>query len=265
MCKNLSPTNPGSGDNFCLFWTSIISAKKIRFKMRTALISAFYILCLTGWQTGVNHTVQFDLNKILNARPVTIVANHRLVTWTKGIDGNGLADGYLSQSAALFNGDKGAHALPDNPVFAANSSYPEIMLHYSNNDTLHNQACSIAGEGKVQFAVPKGKYSAIFMALTSAEGTSNLQIRLIYNNGTETKELVLPDYYQDIKLGDPNLNYLAHDLAKWGNKNNMTEKDHHNIDLLKIQVDPARELKAIRISKTKPGYLVFWAAAGLKK
>ncbi|HWZ16608.1 MAG TPA: hypothetical protein VNW95_15320 [Mucilaginibacter sp.] len=232
--------------------------------MRIALISAFYMLCLTGWQTPENHAVQFDLSKIVNARPVTVVANHRLVTWTKGIDGNGLADGYLTQSAASFNGDKDAHALPDNPVFAANSSHPEIVLRYSNNDTLHNQACSITGEGAVQFAVPKAKYSAVFLALTSAEGASNLQIQLIYNNGTTTKDFVLPDYYQDIKHGDPNLCYLAHDLAKWGNKNNMTEKDHHNIDLLKIQADPARLLKAIRISKTKPGYLVFWAAVGVK-
>jgi hypothetical protein len=232
--------------------------------MRTLLLFSIYILWLTGLQTPGNHTVQFDLGKILNARPVTVVANHRLVTWTKGIDGNGLADGYLSQSAALLNGDKDAHALPDNPVFVANSSHPEIVLHYSNHDSLPNQACSITGAGEVQFAVPKAKYSVVFLALTSAEGVSNLQIQLIYNNGTATRDIVLPDYYQDIKPGDPNLNYLAHDLAKWGNKNNMTEKDHHNIDLLKITADPARVLKGISISKTKPGYLVFWAAAGVK-
>jgi hypothetical protein len=232
--------------------------------MRTVLAFSSYILCLMGSQTLENRAVQFDLNKILNARPVTVVTNRRLVTWTKGIDGNGLSDGYLTQSAALFNGDKDAHALPDNPVFAANSSHPEIVLHYSNNDTLHNQACSISGAGEVQFTIPKAKYSSVFLALTSAEGASDLQIRLIYNNATTTKEFVLPDYYQDIRPGDPSLSYLAHDLAKWGNKNNMTEKDHHNIDLLKIQADPARVLKAIRISKTKPGYLVFWAAVGVK-
>jgi hypothetical protein len=233
--------------------------------MRTAFIFAIYLLYIPGSQTPENNAVQFDLNKILNARPVTVVTNHRLVTWTKGIDGNGLADGYLTQSAALFNGDKDAHALPDNPIFAANSSHPEIALHYSNNDTLHNQAYSITGEGAVQFAVPKAKYLAVFLALTSAEGASNLHIQLIYKNGTTNREFVLPDYYQDIKPGDADLCYVAHDLAKWGNKNNMTEKDHHNIDLLKIPADPARVLKGVRISKTKPGYLVFWAATGIKK
>jgi len=71
-------------------------------------------------------------------------------------------------------------------------------------------------------------------------------------------------YATDLKPDDPNLCYLAHDLAKWGNKNNMTEKDHHNIDLLKIKVDSKRVLKSISITKSKPGYLVFWAAAGEK-
>ncbi|GAC1306790.1 MAG: hypothetical protein NVSMB24_17620 [Mucilaginibacter sp.] len=221
-------------------------------------------MIITGLQTRVNRAVQFDLGKILNARPVTVAASHQLLTWTKGIDGGGLSDGYLTQSAALLNGDKDAHALPDNPVFPANSSHPEIKLHYSNSNANHNQACSITGTDSVEFAVPKGKYSDIFLALTSAEGASHLHIQVIYNNGTTTADFVLPDYYQDIKPGDPNLSYLAHDLAKWGNKNNMTEKDHHNIDLLKITADPARVLKAIRISKTKPGYLVFWAAAGVK-
>ncbi len=232
--------------------------------MRTALIFSFYLI-ITGAQTHVNHTVQFDLGKILNARPVTVAASHRLITWTKGIDGGGLSDGYLTQSAALLNQDKDAHALPDNPIFPANDSHPEIKLHYSNSSSGSNQACAISGADSAEFAVPKAKYSEVFLALTSAEGASHLHILLIYDHDTTTKEVELPDYYKDINPNDPNLCYLAHDLAKWGIKNNMTEKNHHNIDLLKIAVNPDWALKAIRISKTKPGYLVLWAAAGIKK
>jgi hypothetical protein len=44
----------------------------------------------------------------------------------------------------------------------------------------------------------------------------------------------------------------------------MTEKDHHNIDLLNVHPNPAKTLKGISINKTKPGYLVFWAATGVK-
>jgi hypothetical protein len=211
-----------------------------------------------------NKVVQFDINKILNARPVTILTGNKLITWTKGIDGNGIGDGYLTLSAALFNGDKDPHALPDDPLFLANNSHPEIKLHYSNKDSLHNQAYAITGEGKVEFFVPQSKYKDIFLALTSAEGSSSLQIQFKYTDGNEVKNFILPDYYMDINADDPNPCYLIHDLAKWGNKNNMTEKDHHNIDLLNIHPDPARRLKSIIIGKTKPGYLVFWAAAGVK-
>ena len=208
--------------------------------------------------------IQFDISNILNARPITTLTNNKLVTWKKGIDGDGLADGYLTHSAALFNGDKDPHALPDNPVFAASASHPEIKLNYSNTDSLHNQACGITGIGEVEFNVPNRKYTDIYLALTSAEGPSTLMVQFGYADGVDVKNFTLPDYYWDLKPNDPDFCYLAHDLAKWGNKNNMTEKAHHNIDLLNVHPDPARILKSIKISKNKPTYVVFWAAAGVK-
>jgi hypothetical protein len=208
-------------------------------------------------------TVQFNINKILNARPVTVLNHNHMETWNKGIDGDGLADGYLTQSAALFKGDKEPHALPDNALFAGNEFHPEIRLHYSNHDRKNDQACAI-GADEVEFAVPKAKYSTVYLAFTSAEGASNIRVKLEYEKDETNKNFIVPDYYQDLTPANPNLSYLAHNLAKWGNKNNMTEKDHHNIDLLKIETNPAWKLKTIHIGKTKPGYLVFWAAAGLK-
>jgi hypothetical protein len=230
------------------------------------LISAFFILWTSNYSTlkKNNKTIQFDITKTLNARPVTTLTNGKLITWTEGIDGDGAGDGYLTMSAALFNGDKDPHALPDNPLFAANKEHPEIKLHYSNGNSAYNQACSVSGAGSVQFTVPNARYKDIYLALTSAEGPSALSITLTYADNSEVKDFTLPDYYMDLKPGDPDLCYLAHDLAKWGNKNNMTEKDHHNIDLLNIHPDPKRELKSIHISKSKPGYMVFWAATGVK-
>jgi hypothetical protein len=236
------------------------------------IISVAFTFCLisiTGAfkQEKNNKTIQLNISSLLNARPVTTLFSNKLVTWTKGIDGNGIADGYLTLSAALFNGDIDPHALPDKALFPANGSHPEIKLHYSNNDSLHNQACSISGEGDVEFAVPGLKYKAVYLALTSAEGPSYLNVRFLYaDNSKVSEDFVLPDYYKDIPAdyGKLDFCYLAHDLAKWGNKNNMTEKNHHNIDLVKILPDPARILKTISIQKTKPGYLVFWAATGVK-
>lgn len=208
--------------------------------------------------------VQIDISKILNARPVTTLTDGKLIPWKKGIDGDGTADGYFTLSAALFNGDKDPHTLPDNPVFAANESHPEIKLYYSNKDSVHNQAFSIIGEGGVGFPVPKYKYSAVYLALLSAQGAIALHVKLSYTDGAEEKDFVIPDYFWDIKADDPTFCYLAHDMAKWNNKGIMAEKDHHNINLLKLRPDPSKILKSIEISKTKPGYLVFWAATGVK-
>jgi|SRR5665213_2546441 len=233
--------------------------------MKQLFIPIFLIFGFTGAKAQHRRVIQFNIDKLLNARPVTVLNHNGLVSWTKGIDGGGMADGYLTQSAALFNGDKNPHALPDNPIFEANGSHPEIKLHYSNSGSNSNQACVITGAGEVEFTVLKGKYSSIFLALTSAEGPSAISVRLQYEQDVTTTDLMVPDYYHYIRPDDPNFSYLAHDLAKWGNKNNMTEKDHHNIDLLKITPNPAWKLKSIRINKTSSGYLVFWAAAGIRK
>jgi hypothetical protein len=231
------------------------------------LVPGFSLFTLLLLNTPVQQNgkvLQFDIRQILNARPVTVLTGKKLVPWSTGIDGNGFGDGYSTLSAAVVNGDKDPHALPDNPLIAANSSHPEIRLNYSDRDSVHNQAYSIAGAGKVEFDIPKAKYKDIYLALTSSEGSSAIQVKLTYTKEDEIKNYTLPDYYLDLAPDDSDFCYLVHDLAKWGNKNTMTEKDHHNIDLLHIHSDPARELKSISISKTKPGYLVLWAAAGAR-
>jgi len=209
--------------------------------------------------------IQIDLSKILNARSVTILNDGKLITWSKGIDGNGEADGYLTMSAAIFNGDKDPKALPDNQLFPANDKHPEVMFHYSNSDKTSNQAHAVTHAGSFSFQVPSKHYSSFFMAFTSSEGASQIKVRLNYADGSETKSFEVPDYYMDILPNDPNFCYLVHDLAKWGKTNNMTEKDHHNIDLLNIHPDESRKLVSLKVEKTEPGYLVFWAATGVIK
>jgi len=228
--------------------------------MKVFIVCSLLLIGIPTFQSS--QTIQLDISKILNARPVSTLNNNHLTPWTKGIDGGGLGDGYLTFSAALFNGAKDPHALPDDPLFAANNSHPEIRLHYSNTDSLHYQTCNISGEGNVKFAVPQQKYKAVYLALTSSEGASQLHIVLTYQTGYSTNNITLPDYYADLDPANKSLSYLAHDLAKWGDKNNMTEKDHHNIDLLKVETDRKKILKSINLKKDKAGYLVFWAAAG---
>jgi hypothetical protein len=212
-----------------------------------------------------NKVIQVNIDTVLNARPVTTFANGKPTSWTKGIDGNGDGDGYLTMAAALYNGDKSPHALPDDPLIPASAAHPAIKLHYSNNDSITPQARFVSGEGSFAFDVPSKKYEGLYLSLTSSEGPSLLQIELIYNDGTEVKEFTLPDYYNDIPANDVDFSYLVHDLAKWGKKDVMTESDHHNIDVLNIHPDSKRILKRVVIKKTKPGFLVFWAATGVVK
>lgn len=207
--------------------------------------------------------VQIDVSKLLNARPVTTFAGNKLISWNKGIDGNGDGDGYLTHAAALFNKDDTAHALPDNPVFPSTRSHPEIQLHYNNADSVHNQARFVSGEGGFSINVPRKHYAAIYLGLTSSEGPSALEFELVYTDGTEIKKHLLLDYYDNISPKDPDVSYVATNLAKWNKKDVMAEKDHHNIHLLKLSIDPRRKLKSIVVRKAKGGYLMFWSATGV--
>jgi len=234
-----------------------------RYTIRSGLLSILFGGLICCCFTQKSKVVQIDISYLLNARPVTTLTGNKLISWTKGIDGNGDGDGYLTQSAAEFNGDKDAHALPDNPVFAANAQHPEIVLHYNNADSIRNQARFVSGEGEFTIRVPKGHYSAIYLGLTSSEGPSTLTFELTYARGTAMINYELPDYYNSVSEKYPDLSFVATDLAKWGKKNIMTEKNHHNIHLLKLNIDPDKTLKAIKIGKSKGGYLMFWSAAGV--
>jgi hypothetical protein len=223
-------------------------------------LSAIILCCFVPQKSKV---VQVDISNLLNARPVTTLTDNKLVSWTKGIDGNGDGDGYLTHSAAEFNGDKDAHALPDDPLFAANADHPEIKLHYNNINGTHSQARFVSGAGEFTIKIPKGNYTAIYLGFSSAEGSSALNFDLIYADSQEVKDYLLPDYYNDATEKNPGLSYIATDLSKWGKKDKMTEKDHHNIHLLKLDINPKKQLTAIKVSKAKEGYLMFWSATAV--
>jgi hypothetical protein len=207
--------------------------------------------------------VQIPVGSVLNTRSVTTLTDGRLVTWQVGIDGGGNGSGYLTMAASLFKGDKNPKALPDSGRFPADARHPEIVLNYSNADGTGNQTRYVRGAGDFTFPVPQARYSKLFLFFTSAEGASSLQIRLDYSDSSQTLDVEMPDYYNDLKAGDPMLFYLAKDLAKWSKANVMTEADHHNIDGVEINPSPGRTLVSVKVSKTAKGYLVFWGATGM--
>jgi hypothetical protein len=75
--------------------------------------------------------------------------------------------------------------------------------------------------------------------------------------------VLLPDYYNDVLVGDTNVFSLATDLAKWNASGRMTEQNHHNIHGVDLRPDARKELDSVQVGKTSPGYLVFWGTTGV--
>ncbi|MEP7323912.1 MAG: hypothetical protein ABI761_18435 [Saprospiraceae bacterium] len=238
--------------------------------MSTKLLNKYLIAVIvvatwfisSSYSDKTEKVIQIDVSDVLNTRSVTTLTKGKLITWATGIDKE---NGYLTMAASKFMGDSDPHALPDNSLYPATKSHPEIRLHYSNDDGLGNQTRCLTDSSEFSFKIPKARYADLYLSLTSSYGASSIQIELKYQDGVDMKNFVLPDWFKDIPEDDPDFSYVAHNMGKWGKKNNLNEKDHHNIDALNVHPDPKRILTGIKLKKSQSGYLVFWAATGVKQ
>ena len=198
--------------------------------MNTRTFCAILFCLLMGLSVRAADVVQVNVRSILTGRAVTTLTEGKLVPWTKGVDGGGRADGYMTLQASVANGDKNAKALPDDGGFPATAAHPFVRLNFSNADGKGFQTRSVEGEGSFSFPVPDKRYKRMLIFLTSAEGPSHLRFKLTYADGTfEQRDVLLPDYFNDPPAGSTNVFSLAADLAKWNAADKMTEKDHHHI------------------------------------
>jgi hypothetical protein len=219
---------------------------------------------LMGTSIEAAEVVQVDVRLILTGRAVTTFTDGKLVPWTQGVDGGGRADGYLTLEAAVANGDQHAKALPDDGCFAANAVHPFARLNFANADGKNPQIRSVTGAGGFSIPVPDKRYQRMMIFLTSAEGPSHLRFQLTYADDTrESRDILLPDYYNAPPAGDTNVFTLAADLAKWNASGRMTEANHHNIHGVDLHPDTRKELVSVQMDKTVPGYMVFWGATGV--
>jgi hypothetical protein len=235
--------------------------------MTAMIIRTFSVMLscvLIGFAVRASEVVQVDVRSILNGRAVTTLTDSKLVAWTKGVDGAGFGNGYMTFAASVANGDTNANALPDNGGFAATVLHPYVQLNFSNADGKNPQTRSVEGKGGFAFSVATNRYERMMVFMTSAEGASHLHFKLGYADGTvEERDILLPDYFKDAPVGDANVFSLATDLAKWNAAGRMKERNHHHIHGVDLHPDAKKELVSVQVGKTIPGYLVFWGATGV--
>jgi len=234
-------------------------------KLAAAVVGIALTWC--GVALGAD-TIQVNVKSILNARAVTTFSNGKLYTWSKGIDGNGGSDGYITHSAAVFLNRTDVLTLPDSARFPANGNHPTMILNYSNTDSTGFQthylgapSGSYSGIDSVTFSVPQGNYSKVYIALTSSEGSTSLDVVLSYADGPVTTNFTCPDYAQALT---PNFFFVDSNLAKWTPQNTVNETAGHNINGLNLTANPAKILTSVKLIKRTTGsYLVFWGATGI--
>jgi uncharacterized membrane protein YgcG len=215
--------------------------------------------------------VQFPIDALLNARPVSTLTNGAVVTWTptQGVDGNGSADGYITKAVLTKLGQMG-NALPDDGVFPAANGIPEIDLHFANNNTATSfQAVNAhrAVAATIDFAVPQATYSKIFLVLTSAEGADKLTVTLTYADATTSMigPFTLTDYDTPIPANTADVGYFSLiSMHKWSQANQLGDNAGHQITGVILTPAPTKLLKGVTIAKPADGqYLVFWGATGI--
>jgi hypothetical protein len=209
-----------------------------------------------GWAD----TIQVNIKSLLNARSVTTFSNGKLYTWTKGIDGGGTGDGYVTHSVAVHLNYTG-HTLPDSARFPANANHPTMLLNFSNSDSTNFQTHYLSGSDSVTFPVPQGNYSTVYLALTSSEGSTTVGVVLNYSDGPATSTFTLNDYDVGNSSG---VFFVDSGMQKWNNQNSPGDNFGHALNGFGVTTNPAKTLTSVKlIKKTAGSYLVFWGATGV--
>ena len=215
--------------------------------------------------------VQFPIDALLDARPVSTLTNGAVVPWTatQGVDGNGGSDGFVTKSVEAMLGQMGT-ALPDDGVFPAANGIPEIDLHFSNASPTTSFQAHNAHHGvaeSIDFAVPQATYSKIFLVMTSSEGADKLTVTLTYADATTsvTPAFTLADYDTPLAANTAEVSYFSLiSMHKWTATDVQTDNAGHQITGAILTPTATKPLTRITIVKpADPQYLVFWGATGI--
>ncbi|HUI93126.1 MAG TPA: hypothetical protein VLX68_12835 [Chitinivibrionales bacterium] len=228
--------------------------------MKHVLSAAAIVVLMGSISITKADTVQVNIKSLLNARAVSTFSNGKIYTWSMGIDGGGGGDGYVTHSVAVHLNYTG-HTLPDSARYPANANHPLMILNFSNADSTDSQTHYLKGSDSVTFSVPQGNYSAVYLALTSSEGSTTIGVVLNYTDGPVTSSFTLPDYDQGLTTG---VFYVDSAMQKWNNQNSPGDNYGHALNGYGVTANPAKTLTSVKLlKKTTGSYLVLWGVTGV--
>jgi hypothetical protein len=233
--------------------------------------------------TAADTIVQVNVDSVIDGRTVATASGTTITPWTamQGVDGDGNADGYVTNAVETILvgmgktvGGKAGVALPDDGMFPADSKgrYPAVQLHFSNAapttspQTHQIYISATRGSQSFMFNVPQATYSKMFLFITASEGAAKLAITLNYAGGTaaSTKTYMLPDYgVGGAGANDPVFFNLIAGMRKWGSNLNEGDSTTHTITGIEIAPDATGMLTSIKVEKMNGSHCVFWGATGI--
>jgi hypothetical protein len=213
---------------------------------------------------SADQVVQIQVDSLLNGRPVSTFTGGAVVRWTTGVDQN---DGFATTAAVAALKQSGP-ALPDDGVFAADATHPEMALHFSNAAAADSeQAHIVPAAGDFELDVPRANYSKLFLAITSSSGDSALSVTLNYADGSPTLvTFTLPDWGtgKPLPTNPPIFFDLIAGLHKWDAQDNSVDTPSHALTGVELSPVATQTLTSVQVSKPNAAqYLVFWGAAGI--
>ena len=204
---------------------------------------------------------QIDTSALFNARPVDTAVNGVVVPMDNNIDGAG---GLCTLGAAKLLGGSADHVVPDNALFPADDTHPDIQLAWGDDDGKKKFARRSQGADSYDIPVPAGNYARLFLMMSSGQGPSDIDVTLTYADGTsDTKTLTCPDWWPGLKPGDTYRCEVVSNMSKWTPHGIIgSELKGHNIYGINVQPSPDKSLVKISIKKHPRGILCFWGATG---
>ena len=249
---------------------------------RARLLTVSSILSIAAFArpAAADTVVQVPVDSVIDGRTVSTVANNVITPWTAtdGVDGDGNADGFVTNAVeAILNtmgkteGGKVGVALPDDGLFAAMPPrLPAIQLHFSNATPITSpqthQLHQAMGPQTFMFDVPSATYSKMFLLITTSEGSAKLTVTLNYAGGTAAQVMMytLPDYgIGGAAANDPVYFNLIMGMHKWGTSDQEGDTPSHTITGIEINPTPTGMLTSIEVAKTNAAHVVFWGATGI--